>query len=459
MSSEVAVEMQGGKWKQYPAYKDSGVEWIGEVPEHWIVNKFKRLAFYQEGPGLRNWQFTDDGVRVICVTNITENGIDFSNYSKFISNEEYSQLYKHFTVKKGDLLLSSSGNSWGKVAEFLSDEVVILNTSTIRINENGSQILDRNFLKLALQADNIREQLHLFMTGSCQPNFGPSHLSKTIVPVPPNDEQRAIATFLDFKTGHIDTLIEKKERQVELLQEKRAALISHAVTKGLDTNFKMKDSGVEWLGEVPESWTVNKFKRLAFYQEGPGLRNWQFKDDGVRVICVTNITEGGIDFSNYSKFISNEEYSQLYKHFTVKKGDLLLSSSGNSWGKVAEFSSEEIAILNTSTIRINENSSQILDRKFLKWVLQADNIREQLHLFMTGSCQPNFGPSHLSKIIVPVPEPPEQRTIAAFLDRETRRIDTLTTKIQESISKLREYRTALISAAVTGKIDVRNKET
>ena len=97
-------------YKSYEEYKDSNIEWIGEIPEHWDVRKMKNLIFFQEGPGLRNWQFTDDGIKVICVTNITEEGIDFSNYKKFISEEEYKQIYQHFTVNKGDLLLSSSGN-------------------------------------------------------------------------------------------------------------------------------------------------------------------------------------------------------------------------------------------------------------------------------------------------------------------------------------------------------------
>lgn len=204
---------------------------------------------------------------------------------------------------------------------------------------------------------------------------------------------------------------------------------------------------------------MNKFFRLVYFQEGPGLRNWQFTDDGVKVICVTNITDKGINFEDYKKFISKQEYIEKYQHFTINFGDLLLSSSGNSWGKVAEYLEKDVAILNTSTIRIHENLKGELYKTYIKYTLQSDVVREQLSLLMTGSCQPNFGPSHLSQLLVSVPPLTEQQAIAQFLDRETAKIDTLVTKTRISIDKLKEYRTSLISAAVTGKIDIRENLT
>lgn len=133
--------------KKYDSYKDSGIEWISEIPSHWVINKFGRATFFQEGPGLRNWQFTDDGIKVICVTNIVPPLIDFSKMVKYISLEEYENSYQHFTVNNGDILLASSGASWGKVAEYSSDEKVILNTSTIRLNETESKTVDKKFIK------------------------------------------------------------------------------------------------------------------------------------------------------------------------------------------------------------------------------------------------------------------------------------------------------------------------
>ena len=151
--------------KKYQSYKPSGVEWIGDIPNHWLLSKFNRYVFFQEGPGLRTFQFTDEGTKVICVTNITENGIDFT-YKKFISTEEYLEKYQHFTVEKGDLLLSSSGNSWGKVSEYFDDEKVMLNTSTIRLNTLNVSKFIKPLVKYTLKSEIVRKQLEILMTGS-----------------------------------------------------------------------------------------------------------------------------------------------------------------------------------------------------------------------------------------------------------------------------------------------------
>ena len=273
---------------------------------------------------------------------------------------------------------------------------------------------------------------------------------------PPLAEQTRIAAFLDRETAKIDGLVAEQQRLIDLLKEKRQAVISLAVTKGLNPAAPMKPSGIEWLGDVPAHWTVNKLGRAVFMQEGPGLRTWQFTDEGTRVICVTNITENGIDFSLLQKFISTEEYNSSYHHFTVNSGDVLLSSSGNSWGKVAIYNGEEAVILNTSTIRLNESKGVPLTRDFIALILQSVSVREQLELAMTGSCQPNFGPSHLNRLMVAIPERAEQVLIVVVTKKKFEALNVLITEAQRAIDLLHERRTALISAAVTGQIDVRH---
>jgi type I restriction enzyme S subunit len=442
------------RWKTYPDYKDSGVEWLGEIPAHWDVNKFKRVAFYQEGPGLRNWQFTDNGIRVICVTNITENGIDFSRYSKFISFDEYIQTYKHFTVEKGDILLSSSGNSWGKVAEYSVDEKAILNTSTIRINENESHIIDRLFLKCILKVDNLREQLSILMTGSCQPNFGPSHLAKTVVPVPPLPEQRSIASFLDRKTAHIDILISKKERLITLLQEKRAALISHTVTKGLDPDVPMKDSGVEWLGEIPAHWIVTLLKRAFYVQLGKMLQSTQTSEEDTLepYLRAANIFWNGVDISDVKKMW----FSPYEKdHYLLRNDDLLISEGGDV-GRSALWKGDiEYCYIQNAINRVR--SREINSTQFLYYWIYVLKFNGYIDMLCNKATIAHFTAEKVEKIHIILPPSTEQRSIFAFLDCETAKLDDLTAKIQEAIEKLQEYRTALISAAITGKIDVRNE--
>jgi type I restriction enzyme S subunit len=181
---------------KYQSYKPSGIEWVGEIPEHWENRKLKWDIFYQEGPGLRTFQFTEDGIRVICVSNITEKGIDFeTTHTRHISKEEYEEKYKHFTVNDNDILLSSSG-SIGKVCKYFYDgEPVILNTSTIRIHSKNNKKYIEDFVKYVLISNYVQIQLRFLMTGGIVSNFGPSHLDQIFNYVPPLTEQLQIVQF------------------------------------------------------------------------------------------------------------------------------------------------------------------------------------------------------------------------------------------------------------------------
>ena len=439
---------------RYENYKDSGVEWLGEVPEHWDVRAIKHIVSIPitDGPH-ETPNFPDEGIPFVSAEAVSTGVIDFSKIRGFISESDHFRYSQKYLPQFGDIYMVKSGATTGITAIVEVDREFNI-WSPLAAIRCGKRAIPRFILNF-MRSKNFQEAVTLNWSFGTQQNIGMGVIENLAVTLPPIPEQQTIAAFLDCETAKIDALITEQQRLIELLKEKRQSVISHAVTKGLNPNAPMKDSGIEWLGEVPEHWEIQKFSRCAFFQEGPGLRNWQFTQDGIRVICVTNITEFGVNFSSYEKFISIDEYQTIYKHFTVSKGDLLLSSSGNSWGKVAEFESDEIAILNTSTIRVNEISSRLIIRSYIKWLLVSGGTREQLGQFMTGSCQPNFGPTHLSRLFVAFPPSDEQQTITAFLDRETAKLDTLTAEAKNAITLLQERRTALISAAVTGKIDVR----
>lgn len=441
------------KYPAYPKYKPSGVEWLGDMPEHWEVRKLSWLYRYSKGKN----------AATLTKEHVGQNPGDYPVYSGQTENDGLmgSIDYYEFDFVQPVILVSTVG------AKAMTTRLV---RGKLNLSQNCALIIPRSFNLDARYYEGVLKALFDYERRSIslimQPSLRFEDLDKFRVPVLPLNEQRAIADFLDVQTVKLDALIAKKRALIETLREKRTALISHTVTRGLppeaaraaglNPHPKLKPSGIEWLGDVPEHWAIMKFGRSAFFQEGPGLRNWQFTNQGVRVICVTNITNSGIDFSNYEKFISEEEYLRSYQHFTVSRGDLLLSSSGNSWGKVAEFKVEEVSILNTSTIRINSNNSSTLVRPFLRWLLQTYYLQQQLEVFMTGACQPNFGPSHLARVVVVVPTHGEQLAIANYLDHETARLDRMIEKIEAAIERLQEYRTALITAAVTGKIDVRH---
>ncbi|AHX61100.1 restriction endonuclease subunit S [Aeromonas media] len=448
MSELVATSQQGlvGKYQPYQEYKDSGVEWLGNVPSHWTVTAVKRFASFTTGwtpptgndayfGGEHLWaNISDIGHRVLSTTakTITDAGVRATRIKK---------------SPKGSLLFSFK----------LSIGLVSIVGEDMYTNEAIATFLPSETFNISY----MYWAAPLFIPQNAEENiYGAKLLNQErignasfVLPTP--KEQRAIAAFLDYETARIDRLIAQQQRLIELLKEKRQAVISHAVTKGLNPDAPMKDSGIEWLGQVPEHWVVTKLSRLVFMQEGPGLRTWQFTDEGTRVICVTNITESGIDFSRLQKYISTEEYMSSYRHFKVKQGDILISSSGNSWGKVAEYHGNNEVILNTSTIRVNVLSGNPLVRGFIKLYLQSVACREQLGLAMTGACQPNFGPSHLKEVFSPVPPQNEQNEIVRYITDATSTFARTIGVCEATVALLQERRSALISAAVTGKIDLR----
>jgi type I restriction enzyme S subunit len=442
---------------RYPKYKDSGVEWLGAVPEHWDVSRlgFESWVRARLGwKGLKAEEYVDDGFAFLSTPNIKGLGIDFENVN-FITQERFDES-PEIKVREGDVLLAKDGSTLGtvNVVRHLPRPTTV-NSSIAVITPNTS--LSGVFLYYVFASSYMEQTIERTKGGMGVPHLFQADLNKFYLPLPTPPEQTAIAAFLDRETAKIDGLVAEQQRLIELLKEKRQAVISHAVTKGLNPHAPMKPSGVEWLGEVPQAWTVTKLGRAVFMQEGPGPRHWQFTYEGTRVICVTNITEAGIDFTRLEKFISTEEYHSSYRHFTVRRGDVLLSSSGNSWGKVAIYEAEEEVILNTSTIRLSESEGAPLNCDYIAMLLQSDTVREQLGLAMTGSCQPNFGPSHLNSVMVAIPSRAEQSAIVKHLDAEVAKIDTLTAEAQRAIDLLQERRTALISAAVTGQIDVRTQ--
>ena len=424
--------------KSYSSYKDSGVEWIGQIPNHWET--IKTYLISENLDGKREPLNSEERGDIQGDIPYWGSGgiVDYIN--KYIFDEEL-------------LLVGEDGSpffdSYRDVSFYVNEKIWVNNH--IHILRSKMEKINTKYLVNSFNCVEYKE----YITGSTRDKLTQTDLNRIIHPVPPIPEQTQIVSFLDTKIQKIDELIEKTEQKIKLLKEKRTSLINHCVTKGLNPDVEMKDSGVEWIGEIPSDWISTKFNRYVFFQEGPGLRTFQFTDEGTKVICVTNITEKGIDFS-YKKFISTEEYLEKYQHFTVNKGDLLLSSSGNSWGKVSEYLEDEKVMLNTSTIRLNTLDERLISKNLIKHLLKSDLVRIQLDILMTGSCQPNFGPTHLNQLIIPIPPIGQQTQIVEHLDEQTQKIDSTIEKETQRIELLKKYRQSLVSEVVTGKIDVRD---
>lgn len=421
--------------KPYPKYKPSGVEWLGDVPEHWEVKALKYL-------------FENLDYRRIPIAAEDRSGID--------------KIYPYY----------GASGIIDYVEDYIYDETLIL------VAEDGANLLSRS-TPLAFRAEGkywVNNHAHIlrpkfnvitywesvlqlfdytpYVSGSAQPKLTADNLGSFQLPVPPLPEQLAIAAFLDRETGRIDALIAKKQRLLELLAEQRTALISRAVTKGLDASVKLKPSGVEWLGDVPEHWGVKKIVFLLDrLQDGTHFSPESDFSGEFLYITAKNIKEWGFDFSEIT-FVTKEAHDEIYRRCPVKKGDVLYIKDGATAGiATVNTLDEEFSML--SSVAMLRPRITVMDSGFLKYHLNTEGFKSFVLNSLVGGAMTRFTIEIISKFRLIAPPLPEQQAIAAFLDRETAKIDTLSAKVTTVIERLKEYRTALISSAVTGKIDVR----
>ena len=439
----------------YPAYKPSGIEWLGEIPVGWDIWKATH-AFGRIGSGTTpksdNYEYYDGQIPWVTTSELRETSID-DTLNKV--TEEALRDYPTLRLyPAGTLLFAMYGATIGRLGILKISATV--NQACAAFSEPIK--LDPKFTYYWLYMR--RPILIALSAGGGQPNLSQDDLKQLRIPAPPLEEQRTIAAYLDRETTRIDALIEKKQRQIELLQEKRTVLISRAVTKGLNPNVKMKDSGIEWLKDVPRHWEVKRLRYGARLQGGYAYTSDRFEPEGVSVVRMNNLKRGVLDVSE-ATYIAPEN---CLRDFALKEGDLLYGMSGShgetgSLGNFARVHSHDLpAQLNQRVGRFQADEN-CLSLNFLVYVIQSPSFYDQILLRVTGTAQFNVSSEQVGLSIMAFPPLSEQHAIAAYLDRETTRIDVLIEKVKNSIALLREYRTYLISTAVTGKIDVRKEAT
>ncbi|MEI7557214.1 restriction endonuclease subunit S, partial [Candidatus Chlorohelix sp.] len=426
-----------------PAYKDSGVEWLGEIPQHWDALKTKRLTLVKRGASPRPIDdpiyFDDEGdyswVRISDVT--------ASDKYLLTTEQKLSEIGKSKSVplEPGELFLSIAA-SVGKpiitrIKCCIHDGFVYF----VGLKQN------REYLFYLFRGGSLYTGLG--KTGT-QLNLNTDTIGDIKIPIPPLAEQRAIAAFLDRETGRLDTLVAKKERLLELLQEQRAALISHAVTKGLDRTAPMKDSGVEWLGEIPAHWEIIRLKNVV--QINPEvLQENTDSEYQIKYLDISNVETGGNVLEFQEMVFANAPSRARRK---VKHGDTVISTV-RTYLKAISFIDNPPGNLIVSTGFAVLRPESSIAPEYLFRIVQSEEFVSRVVAYSVGVSYPAIAPTELASLKIWIPPLAEQRAIAAFLDRETAKIDTLVKKIEEGIARLKEYRAALISAAVTGKIDVR----
>ena len=436
---------------KYPKYKDSGVAWLGEVPEHWGSFPLKYIATIKTGYAFSSDDFIEEGIPVLRIGDInTEGKVDLSK-AQFLP-DNYSVSNSDVLVKKGDIVMAMTGATIGKAGLYLEPYPSLLNQRVclFRVKQPNLQGYLWWILTAAFYADHIT----LESVGGAQPNISDYKLLQCAIPTPSSIEQTLISTFLDAETAKIDTLVSEQKRLIELLKEKRQAVISQAVTKGLNPDVPMKDSGVEWLGAVPEGWEVKPMRMIANIVRGASPRPAgdprYFGGDEVPWVTVAEITKNNsIYLTETESFLTQEGsiHSNLFS-----RGTLIYSNSGATLGVPKILSLDACA--NDGVVAFLNLSNEV-NAEFLFHYLASitDSIREKVR---QGSGQPNLNTDIVKNLRFGLPPLGEQDVIVTRIAELINQFDTLTTEAHRAIALLQERRTALISAAVTGQIDVRN---
>ena len=429
--------------KAYSNYKDSGVQWIGEVPSHWNPCRFKNFV------SLINTPSTDDNK--IGLENIEsgtghfkETDSEFEgNGVQFVENDiVYGKLRPYL---RKVWLATNKGNAVGDFFVF-------------RANKSNP-----SYIHWLMLSDGFTSETNGSTYGAKMPRVSSDFILSMRYVLPPLLEQQVIASFLDAKTKPIDDIIAKREKQIELLEEMKSAIISRAVTKGLNSEAKMKDSGIEWIGEIPDHWDVKCIKYIKAnvpnaFVDGPfgsNLKSQHYVEDGdVYVIESGFITSGKFEYVRDIKTIT-EEHFETIKRSECKENDIIIAKIGAYFGMAAVLPKlDKKSVVSGNSLKITLDNTIMLNDIFV--YLMACSKKQNGYIGVVNeTAQPALSLYNLNHFKLPVAPLEEQEAIASYLDSETSKIDTRIAKRRKQIELLQEYKQALITAAVTGKIDVR----
>lgn len=442
--------------KPYPRYKRSGVDWLGDIPESWTVKRLKYFASINDEalpettPSDLELKYLDIG-SVDAVDGITQ-------VDDIVFEDAPSRARR--IVRDGDTIVSTVRTYLRAIApirEPPSNLIVSTGFAVIRPRK-----IDADYLSYALREIGFVETIVARSTGVSYPAVNATELGTIPIALPPRQEQRAIANFLDRETTKIDVLVAKKRELIQRLEEKRVALISRAVTRGLppdaaraaglDPHPNLEPSGFDWIGEVPRHWRVIAYKRLCTRVD-VGIAEaatHAYCDDGVPIIRSTNVRPTVLDTTDILRI--EPWFAEKNRAKTLRAGDLVTVRTGYP-GTTAviprELDGAQCFTLVMSSLKFEAHPH------FFSYLFNSHTGMSYFEMEGWGTAQTNISVPIVQVLPAPCPPLPEQRAIADFLDRETGRIDSMVSKVEIVIERLQQYRAALITAAVTGKIDVR----
>ena len=414
--------------KRYGAYKDSGVEWLGEVPEYWIISRIKEKGSVKARVGwkaLKASEYVDDGFAFLSTPNIKNKDIDFKNVN-CITYERYVES-PEIMLKEDDILLVKDGSTLGivNIVNYLPRETTV--NSSIAVLRFDKTVFNK-YLFYQIESKYIQDKIQLKKGGMGVPHLFQQDINNFIILTPPLSEQTTIAAYLDTKTAQINRKIDLLTQKTTQYGKLKQSLINETVTRGLDKTVAMKDSGVEWIGEMPEHWEIKRIKDLSRLQSGDSIVSEQIEEEGKYPVYGGNGLRG-----YYSKYTNNGEY-------------ILIGRQGALCGNI-NYASSKFWASEHAVVAYLKSS---IDMKWYGEMLRIMNLNQ----YSLAAAQPGLAMDKIKRLPLPVPALPEQKAISHYLDTKTAHIDRIIETINTQIDKLKELRKTLINDVVTGKIKV-----
>lgn len=431
--------------------KESGIEWIGQIPKHWEVRKVKYIVQSINGYAFNSVLYSDSGnCSIVRIGDICDSQIKYENVVKINANAQYLSKFK---ICKNDILFAMSGATVGKIG-YVSEDVynyfINQRVAIIRYKYN-------KFVYFFLSTNCFSEYVKLFAIGSAQPNISLEYFNDFYITFPPLDEQKKIADFLDNKVTEIDNLIDDTKKLIDKYKEYKQSLITETVTKGLYSNVEMKDSGIEWIDNIPKHWEVNKLKYLFIFGKGLPITKEDLKDSGISVISYGQIhskLNNGIINDNLIRYV-DDIYLKLEPKSLVNKGDFIFADTSEDYegcGNNVYINKDITLFAGYHTIILKSKKYQ--NNKYLSYLFQTDIWRKQIRSKVFGIKLFSITQKILKETSVIFPPLDEQEEIVQYLDDKCSQIDSIIEEKQSLIEKLEEYKKSLIYEYVTGKKQV-----
>jgi type I restriction enzyme S subunit len=446
-------------FKPYAEYKDSGAKVIGEIPNNWVVRKIKHVSDVKISNVDKKTRENESDVLLCNYTDVYNNDLITSELAFMKASASYEQINK-LSLAENDIIITKDSETPNDIAvpalvkEKLDKVVCGYHLALIRPNKFK---LDGNYLFRSFESEKINDQFVIAANGVTRFGISTYPIKNSYITIPPLDEQINISNYLDKKTSEIDKTIQKDSKLIELLKEKRAAIINHVVTKGLDHDAKMKDSGVEWIAEIPENWEIDKIKNRILVKISNVDKKMKENEPDVSLCNYIDVYKNDFITSKIDFMKATASVEQI-KKLKLKKSDVIITKDSETAEDIAipalvtEELNNIICGYHLALLRPNLNE---ISGNFLFRLLQSKKINDQFVISANGVTRFGISTHPIKNSYITIPPLNVQNTISKFLDKETEKIDLTIQKIETKIKLMEEYKKSLIHHVVTGKVDVR----